>query len=180
MKKLVSIIMFVLLAGCQAQPVDQSVPEPVIEIPPPTIAFEFNELFPKGGEVEVRTLTLELERAGAYRVGMALYGPEDALLLETSGDGELSDEEIAAVFSQLETIDFRPMDAHTMNIGYSPTSETGWRGRLAVNDADNRAVLDYTSMRPETYPERSVAMNRLVTLVFDLKNLALAKIDAPR
>jgi hypothetical protein len=128
------------------------------------------------GRVPFR-VTLVCEDSGKLTVTR-----EDLIASEGGGDpsttkveGELSAEERQQVERALRNA-AAFADGSQQNIGYSVASAPGWRGSLAFlrDGLDHR--VSFTSLRPDSYPERTVEMNALVTLVLDLKNFALEKL----
>lgn len=123
-----------------------------------------------------RLLTLGIRPSGEFHVGYKQVDEKGAPINHKEIVGQLDTTEIDQLNATLPTIELVSTSSEKMNIGYSTDLTRGWLGILSLSRDGMNQSVGFTSLRPASHPTRSVALNRLVTFIFDLKNLALRKI----
>lgn len=124
-----------------------------------------------------RLLTLGIRPSGEFHIGYKRVDEKGTSVEHKEIDGRLDTAELDQLKATLITVEIANNVNEKMNIGYSTDLKRGWLGLLSINRDGRNQTVNFTSLRPESHPTRSVALNRLVTFIFDLKNLTLRKID---
>lgn len=124
-----------------------------------------------------RILTLGVRSGGEFHIEYKRVDAKGTLVEQKEVDGRLDITELDQLKATLVTVEITNIASGKMNIGYGTDLKRGWLGLLSINRDGMNQTVGFTSLRPESHPTRSVALNRLVTFIFDLKNLALRKID---
>lgn len=124
-----------------------------------------------------RLLTLGIRPSGEFHVGYKQVDAKGTPIDQKEVDGRLDTTEIDQLKATLPTIELVNTSSEKMNIGYGTDLNRGWLGILSVSRDGMNQSVGFTSLRPASHPTRSIALNRLVTFIFDLKNLALRKIE---
>ena len=143
------------------------------------LKFEFAETPSRVVEPHAYHLSLEVMEDGKFNASWR-YGDE-AVTQPTvpAQSGTLSVEEITQLRDACATTTLLDDKISNYDIGYAIKPEPGWKGKLiVVSDGKTRGAR-FTSLRPASFPERDPALNRLVTLVLDLKNLTRDKLHVP-
>lgn len=142
------------------------------------IFLEFQDHTSKSNEAN--QLAFGVRDNGSFHISYKTFDGAGKQTSEQESDGQLSSTELEQLKVTIPTISLDPPISNPMNIGYGTDLTRGWQGKLSTLVNGARQTIIFTSLRPATYPERSVALNRLVTFIFDLKNLALLKIGKTR
>lgn len=144
----------------------------------PVLRFEFTER-PAKREIPIAPyrLTFVCDENRRYRASHEPLAADGATPEAARAEGELLPTEWEDLQTALRGLEFPPDTPTKLNIGYGAAATPGWEGALTFTvDGTQREVL-FTSLQPADGQARTVALNRLVTLVFDLKNFALAKLQ---
>lgn len=152
--------------------------EDSLETSPTSLSFQFTER-PVKREVPVvpYRLTFECDATRRFRVSYEPLVAEGAVPQLANTEGELLPAEWEDVQSALRGLELPPDTPSKVNIGYGTSSTPGWEGKLAFTLDGVARDVEFTSLRPTGGQARPVAFNKLVTLVFDLKNFSLAKLQ---
>lgn len=169
----IGLTLFSLSAAPCAQPSN------VESAPSDTLIFlEFQDHTSKSSEFN--HLAFGIRNNGIFHISYRIFDGEATQMSEWESDGQLNATELKELNNSIAMITLDPPISNPMNIGYSTDLIRGWQGNLVTLINGARQTIQFTSLRPATYPERSVELNRLVTFIFDLKNLALLKIGKAR
>lgn len=169
----IGLTLFSLSAAPCAQPNNaESAPSDTL------IFLEFQDHTSKSSEAN--RLAFGVRNNGIFHISYRTFDGEEKQTSERESDGQLNATELEQLKNSIATIALDPPISNPMNIGYSTDLIRGWQGNLVTLVNGTRQTIQFTSLRPATYPERSVELNRLVTFIFDLKNLALLKIGKAR
>jgi len=145
----------------------------------PMLSFDFVER-PAKREIPVAPyrLTFEYDEHRRYRATYAPLAAEGATPELVRAEGELLPAEWEDLQSALRGLGLPPPQGLLkLDIGYGTSPNPGWEGTLTYALDGIQREVNFTSLRPEGGQPRPAALNRLVTLVFDLKNFALAKLQ---
>ena len=142
------------------------------------IFLEFQDHTSKSNETN--QLAFGVRTDGSFHISYKTFDRAGKQTSEQETDGQLNPTELEQLKNTIPTISLDPPITNPMNIGYGTDLTRGWQGKLLTLINGTKQTILFTSLRPPTYPERSVALNRLVTFIFDLKNLALLKIGKTR
>lgn len=142
------------------------------------LSFEFVER-PAKREVPVAPyrVTFECDDNRRYRASYEPIAAEGAEPDVARAEGELTSAEWQDLQSALQGLELSANERGKLDIGYGISPNPGWEGTLAYVLDGSRREVTFTSLRPAGDEPRPVAFNRLVTLVFDLKNFALDKLQ---
>lgn len=142
------------------------------------LRFEFVER-PAKREIPIAPyrLTFVCDEDRRYRATHEPLAAEGATPEFARTEGELLPAEWEDLQSALRALELPAASATQLNIGYGTSSNPGWEGLLAFTQDGVQREVKFTSLRPAGDPVRPLGLNRLVTLVFDLKNFALAKLQ---
>lgn len=144
----------------------------------PGLSFEFTER-PAKREIPLAPyrLTFVCDENRRYRASHEPLAAEGATPALARVEGELLPVEWDDLQTALRGLELPPDTPTKLDIGYGASANPGWEGALAFTVDGVRREVQFTSLRPTDGQARPVALNRLVTLVFDLKNFALAKLQ---
>lgn len=123
-----------------------------------------------------RQLTLGIRPNGEFHIGFKRVDAGGTLIEQKEIDGHLEASELDQLKLTLPTLEISNIGGEKMNIGYGTDLSRGWSGVLSVTRGGMTQSVEFTSLRPLSHPTRSVAINRLVTFIFDLKSLSLGKL----
>ncbi len=127
-----------------------------------------NQRSPSGEKTA--TTHLELSDDGKFKATRAETTPGSAPRSRDL-EGVLSQEELAFLVQSLAMLDMKVLGAQKLDIGYGATLHPGWEGSLVLNQRNQPTEVGFTSLRSKDDASRSPQMNRLVTVVFDLKRV---------
>lgn len=146
--------------------------------PSTVLSIEFTER-PVKREVPIAPyrLTFQCDDARRFRVSYEPLAAEGAAPELVRTEGELLPAEWDDVQSALRGVNLPPDAPSKLDIGYGTSSTPGWEGKLFFRLDGVAREVAFTSLRPSDGQARPVALNRLVTLIFDLKNFGLAKLQ---
>lgn len=137
---------------------------------PWSLEFQLSEnIRSPGGEKNAAT-RLELADDGKFKATRAEGAPGSASQPREL-EGVLSAEELTFLSQSLATLDMTELENQKLDIGYGATLHPGWEGSLILNQRNQPAEVGFTSLRSKDEGSRSQQMNRLVTVVFDLKRV---------
>lgn len=124
----------------------------------------------------IRRLTFGIRPNGEFHIGFKRIDASGTPIEQKEIDGHLETSELEQLKVTLPTLEISNSEGEKMNIGYGTDLSRGWSGVLSVTRGGMNQSVEFTSLRPASHPTRSVAINRLVTFIFDLKNLSLGKL----
>lgn len=142
----------------------------------PALTFQYQESGVRPTEKVPFVLTLVCQNDGSFHAERQNVPDGAAAEVVAKKDGVLSADEWQQLQSGLKGLTLLTDPPGALDIGYGTKPVPGWKGSLQFQLDGKNVGATFTSLRPATYPERSTAMNQLVTLVFDVKNLTLDKL----
>jgi len=142
----------------------------------PAFTFQYQESGVRPTEKVPFVLTLVCQSDGSFHAERQNLPEGAAAEIAAKKDGMLSPEEWQQLQTVLKDLIVLTDPPAAVDIGYGTKPVPGWKGSLQFQAEGKNVGASFTSLRPATYPERSTAMNQLVTFVFDVKNLTLDKL----
>ena len=142
----------------------------------PAFTFQYQENGVRPTEKTPFVLTLVCQSDGSFHAERQNLPEGAAVEIAAKKDGMLSPEEWQQLQTALKGLSLLTDPPAAVDIGYGTKPVPGWNGSLQFQTDGKNVGANFTSLRPATYPERSIAMNQLVTFVFDVKNLTLDKL----
>lgn len=140
--------------------------------------FEFIEHPSRTTEPAPYRLSLEVAQDGAFHATWDYIGAPDSVAPIPAQQGALTGPELQQLRDAFASVELLDEKMASYDIGYSSKPEPGWKGSIQVTADGTTRGARFTSLSPST-SERDPSINRLVTLVFDLKNLARDKLHTP-
>lgn len=142
------------------------------------LKFEYVEHPSRASEPAPYRLLLEVAQDGAFHATWDYIGAPDSLAPIPAQQGALTGPELQQLRDAFAKVELLDEKIASYDIGYSSKPEPGWKGSIQVTGDGITRGARFTSLSPAT-TERDPSINRLVTLVFDLKNLARDKLHTP-
>lgn len=142
-----------------------------------SVKFHLSEYTKSPGGEKNATTHLELAGDGKFSAQRATT-TGDSAPLSSERNGTLSAEELAFLSQSLNLLDMAVLGNQKLDIGYGATLRPGWEGSLLIQREGQPSKVEFTSLRAQDETSRSQQMNRLVTVVFDLKRIMDQRFNA--